>query len=308
LRRRSRSSREAPAIGAKARTLARLIRSGAQRFRAHRLAFGHGMRNARDEATCLALHALNLRPDRLASRMEVPLTAAQVGRVTTLFARRIRERKPAAYLTGEAWLGGFAFQVDERAVVPRSYIAELLHEDLAPWISRRSRVRTALDLCTGSGCLAVLLAHSFPRARIDAADISPAALALARSNVSRHRAGNRVRLIHSDLFSALGGRRYDLIVSNPPYVRAAVMRRLPREYRWEPALALAGGRDGLDLVRRIVDTARCHLNPGGLLVVEAGRSRKRMERAYPETAFIWPRTSAGMDYIFLLGRDQLPEG
>ena len=296
-----------PPAAARPWTLARLIRSGAQRFRAHGLAFGHGVRSARDEATALALHALNLPPGH-SNSMARALSAGAVERVSALFEQRIRERKPAAYLIGEALLGGFAFQSDERAIVPRSYIAELLRDDLAPWIPARSKIRSALDLGTGSGCLAVLLAHAFPRARIDAADISTAALALARVHVRKHRVGKRVHLIETDMFSALRGKRYDLIVSNPPYVRAAVMRRLPREYRWEPALALAGGSDGLDFVRRIIATSRRHLNRGGLLVVEVGHNRQRVERSYPGIAFTWPQTSASSDCVFILERDQLPEG
>jgi ribosomal protein L3 glutamine methyltransferase len=229
-----------------------------------------------------------------------------VARVTALFARRIRERKPAAYLTGEAWLGDSRFYIDERALVPRSFIADLLREDLAPWIPDPGRIRTVIDLCTGSGCLAILLAHAFPRARIDAADISSGALAVARINVRKYRMSGRIRLIQSDMFSALRGKRYDLIISNPPYVRAAVMRRLPLEYRAEPVLALAGGADGLDFVHPIVRTARRHLNPGGLLVVEVGHNRRRVEHAYPGVAFTWPETSGGDDCVFLLSRAQLP--
>jgi ribosomal protein L3 glutamine methyltransferase len=307
LGRSSRSGREIRTAAARPRTLGRLIRSGAQRFRAHHLAFGHGVRNALEEASCLALHALNLPPGR-SSSMARPLNAAAVERVTALFERRIRERKPAAYLIGEARLGGFVFRSDERAIVPRSCIADLLSEHLAPWISSRRKVRSALDLCTGSGSLAVLLARAFPRARIDATDISRAALALARTNIRKHRLGRRVRLIESDMFSALRGKRYDLIVSNPPYVRTAVMRRLPREYRWEPALALAGGSDGLDFVRRIIVTSRRHLNHGGLLVVEVGRARQRVERLYPRIAFVWPHTGGRNDYVFILAQDQLPDG
>lgn len=264
------------------------------------------MRDAIDEATCLALHALNLTSHPTSTGR--PLSAAAVERVTALFERRIRERKPAAYLIGEVRLGGLAFHSDERAIVPRSYIAELLCEYLAPWIASRGKIRSALDLCAGSGSLAVLLARAFPRARVDAADISPVALALARTNISRHRLGRRVRTIRSDMFSALHGKRYDLIVSNPPYVRTAVMRRLPREYRWEPALAMAGGRDGLDFVRRIIAISRRHLNPGGLLVVEVGHARRRVEMAYPNSSFTWPETSGGCDCVFMLERDQLPEG
>jgi ribosomal protein L3 glutamine methyltransferase len=263
------------------------------------------MRTARDEATCLALHALGLAPGP-SDTMARPLNAAAVERVNALFERRIRERKPAAYLTGEATLAGVAFHSDARAIVPRSYIAELLCDRLAPWVPSPGRIGSALDLCTGSGSLAVLLAYAFPRARVDAADISAAALELARINVSRHRLGRRIRLVESDMFSALRGKRYDLIVSNPPYVRSAVMRRLPREYRWEPALALAAGHDGLDFVRRILATSRRYLNRGGTLVVEIGHNRKRLEQCYPRIAFIWPQTAGGSDSVFILARDQLP--
>jgi ribosomal protein L3 glutamine methyltransferase len=233
------------------------------------------------------------------------VAARDARRVLDLFERRIRSRKPAAYLTREAWLGDCRLHVDERVMVPRSHIAGLLQDNLTPWISARKPVRYALDLGTGSGCLAVLLAHAFPRARIDAADISSAALAVARLNLRNHGMSSRIRLVASDLFSALGAKRYDLIVSNPPYVDAASMRRLPREYRHEPAVALAGGRDGLDAVRRIVARARAHLNPGGLLVVEVGRGRRRVERAFPQVPFAWPETAAG-HAVFIVQREQLP--
>jgi ribosomal protein L3 glutamine methyltransferase len=238
--------------------------------------------------------------------MTRPLSAAAIERVSALFDRRIRERKPAAYLTGEARLAGYAFRSDERAIIPRSYIAELLGDGLAPWIPSLTRVRSALDLCTGSGSLAILIARAFPRVRVDAVDISTAALALTRANVARHRMGGRVRVVQSDMFAALHGKRYDLIVANPPYVPGPVMRRLPPEYRWEPAIALAGGADGLDFVRRIIAASRRHLNPGGWLVVEVGRNRKRLERLYPGLPFVWPETSAGSGPAFLLARDQLP--
>ncbi|MGH8662405.1 MAG: 50S ribosomal protein L3 N(5)-glutamine methyltransferase, partial [Burkholderiales bacterium] len=246
-----------------------------------------------------------LPPDAAAGADGRPVGPRAARRALALIERRIRSRKPAAYLTGEAWLGGFRFRVDERAVVPRSHIAGLLRGSLTPWIRERRTIRTALDLCTGSGCLAVLLAHRFPRARIDATDISSAALALARVNVGRYRLGRRIRLFRSDLFSASGGKRYDLIVSNPPYVTASAMRRLPREYRHEPRRALAGGRDGLDVVRRILLGAAAHLNPRGLLVVEVGAGRTRLERAFPRVPFIWPETAAG-DSVFVLEREQLP--
>jgi ribosomal protein L3 glutamine methyltransferase len=218
----------------------------------------------------------------------------------------MRERRPAAYLTREAWLGEFRFYVDERAIVPRSFIAELLRDALAPWIRDAQRVRSVLDLCTGSGCLAVLAAHFFAKARVDAVDLSAAALQVARRNVKDYKLTKRVRLVKSDLFGGLAGKRYDLIVSNPPYVKAESMRALPREYRCEPRLALAGGRDGLDLVRRMLAQAAAHLNPSGLLVVEIGHNRRTLEKAYPRLPFIWLDTSAGEDYVFMLQREDLP--
>lgn len=288
-------------------TVGDLVRYGASRFRAKRLALGHGTINAFDEAAWLTLHALGLPLGELAPNLDRRPTRRQLEKVLELFERRTRERRPAAYLIGEAWLGGFRFHVDERVIVPRSYIAELLRNDLAPWIRRRGSIRSALDLCTGSGCLAVMLAASFPRARIDAADISRDALKVARRNVADYGLQDRIRLIRSDLFAALGDRRYDLIVSNPPYVRIASMRRLPREYRWEPQLALAGGKDGLDFTRGILREAASHLNVRGLVVVEVGHNRSRVERAFPRTAFIWPETSGGDDCVFLIDRENLPE-
>lgn len=280
------------------------MRHGARRFRAARLAFGHGTTNARDEAAYLVLHTLGLplgAPNAILNQRVGPSDASRVSR---LIERRIRERKPVAYLTGEAWLGELRFYVDQRVIVPRSHIAELLRDPLLAWIADRRNIRTALDLCTGSGCLAVLLAQAFPRARIDASDISSAALAVARINVGKHRMGGRIRLIRSDLFSALRGKQYDLIVANPPYVSAASMRRLPPEYRCEPPLALAGGADGLDAVRAILRDAAAHLKPGGALAVEVGRGRRRVERAFPRLAFTWPDLAGG-DTVFVLRREQL---
>jgi ribosomal protein L3 glutamine methyltransferase len=281
-----------------------LVRLGARRFRAARLVFGHGTRNPRDEAATLALHALNVPPDAAAGAYDRRVGPRDARRVLNLFERRIRSRKPAAYLTREAWLGDFCFHVDERVVVPRSHIAGLLRENFAPWIPDRRAITSVLDLCTGSGCLAVLLAHSFPLARIDAADVTSEALAVARINVQRYRLSRRIRLVKSDMFSALRGKHYDLIVSNPPYVTTAGMRRLPREYRHEPGVALAGGHDGLDLVRRILLQAPAHLNPGGLLVVEIGRGRRRLEHAFPRVAFTWPEGAEG-DTVFVVEREQL---
>jgi ribosomal protein L3 glutamine methyltransferase len=286
-------------------SLRALLRSAASRLVTAGVSFGHGTTNARDEAAWLAVHALGLAFEDLDSSLDRKLAPAEARRIEALVGQRITTRKPAAYLTHEAWLGRHRFYVDERVIVPRSYIAELLRDALHPWLPDPRRVKTALDLCTGSGCLAILLALAFTRARIDAADISADALAVARRNVSDYAFEGRVALRRSDVYSALRARRYDLIVSNPPYVRDAVMRRLPAEYRREPAIALAGGRDGLDLVRKIVARAPAHLNEGGLLVVEVGHNRERVERAFPDLPFAWPETSGGDDCVFVITREAL---
>lgn len=282
-------------------TLAKLARAVERRLVDARVSFGHGTTNARDEAAWLVLHALALPLDMPLS--DRSLTADEVRRIDALVAERIRSRKPTAYLTNEAWLGEHRFYVDERVIVPRSYVAELLRDRLAPWAP--GRVRHALDLCTGSGCLAILLALAFEGARVDAADISKDALQVARRNVRDYGLDDCVTLIASDLYTKLGARRYDLVVSNPPYVREAVMKRLPPEYTKEPTLALAGGRDGLDLVRRIVAGAPAHLAPGGVLVVEVGHNRSAVERAFPRLPLAWPHTSGGDDCVFVITREAL---
>ena len=286
-------------------TVRDLIADAHARFKRARLAFGHGTTNAWDEAVYLILHALRLPPDRLTPFLARCATGREHQRALRLIDERIRRRVPAAYLTHEAWLGDYRFYVDARVIVPRSYIAELLHERLAPWIAQPARVKHALDLCTGSGCLAVLLAGTFPAARVDAVDISRPALAVARRNVTAYRMQRRVRVLRSDLFSALRGERYDLIVANPPYVCAAAMRKLPPEYRREPQLALAGGTDGFDAVRVILDEAAQQLTAGGLLVVEVGHNRKRLEALFPHLPFVWPQTSGGDDCVFMLERCDL---
>jgi ribosomal protein L3 glutamine methyltransferase len=294
------------ARAARAWTAGKLINHGAGLFRAAGLVFGHGTTNARDESAWLVLHALHLPLDTDPAELHGGVTPAEARRVLGLFERRVRSRKPAAYLTGEAWLGGLRFQVDERVVVPRSHIAGLLDERLTPWVAAPAAVRSALDLCTGSGCLAVLLARAFPRAKVDAADLSPAALAVARANVRNYRLKSRIRLVRSDMFSALRGKHYDVIISNPPYVTGAGMKNLPHEYRHEPAMGLGGGRDGLDYVRRILAQAPAHLNPGGVLVVEVGAGRRRVERAFPRVPFAWPETAAG-HAVFIVGCDDLSD-
>lgn len=287
-------------------TLADWLRHAERRFRSARLAYGHGTDNAFDEAAWLLLHAARRPYDDLEGALPLVLSAAQRRRVQSQVKARIRTRKPLAHLLHEAWLGGHRFYVDERVIVPRSHIAELLPEGLAAWTGRASRVRRALDMCTGSGCLAVLVALAYSRAEVDAVDVSRAALAVARRNLRDYRLQDRVHLLRSDLFAALGDARYDLIVANPPYVGAKAMAALPAEYRREPRLALAGGRDGLDFVRRILAGARRHLSARGVLVVEIGANRKALERALPLTPFTWLETAAGSDRVFLLERDQLP--
>ena len=280
-----------------------LLRETARRFRAARLHFGHGTANARDEAAWLVGHALGIHPGDVHLHRERPVLRREAARIRRLAGRRIRERIPLAYLLHEAWLDGRSFHVDRRVIVPRSYISELLRERLRPWLRRP--VRRALDLCTGSGCLATLTALAFPRARVDATDVSARALQVARINVARHRLRRRVRLLRSDLFDSLRGERYDLIVTNPPYVSASAIRALPPEYDYEPRAALAAGRDGLDFVRCILREATSHLNPRGLLVCEVGDARRALERAYPQLPFVWPETSDVAGCVFLLEREQL---
>lgn len=276
-----------------------------RRFAAARLAFGHGTGAARDEAAWLVCSVLGIDFDDLTAALERPVEATRARRLAELADRRIASRAPLAYLLNEAWLDGRRFYVDERVIVPRSHIAELLGEGLAPWIPARESIRSILDMCTGSGCLAILAALEFPGARVDAADVSADALAVAEINVTAYRLQDQLRLVGSDLFAALSGKRYDLIVANPPYVDANAMRELPDEYRREPALALAGGADGLSVVRRILDAAPDHLTEDGVLIVEIGTHRAALEAAYPRLPFLWPTTQVGDREVFLLHRANL---
>jgi ribosomal protein L3 glutamine methyltransferase len=259
-------------------TLEQLIRRTAGRFRAARLHYGHGTDNAHDEAAYLVLRALGL---PFHADATIPIYPAGVRKVEALVARRIRERIPTAYLLHEAWLDGLPFYVDRRVIVPRSHIAGLLHDWPGP-------VRRVLDLCAGSACLAVLAARAFPRAAIDAVDISKASLAVAERNRRLHGLQRRLTLIRSDLFASLNGRRYDLILTNPPYVPQAQMRRLPAEYRHEPGLALGAGVDGMDLVARILADAPRYLRPAGALICEIGDNRRALERRFPRLPLSWP--------------------
>jgi ribosomal protein L3 glutamine methyltransferase len=289
-------------------TLRDFLRWAVSRFNEAGLHFGHGRRDAYDEAAYLLLHSLHLPLDRIEPFLDAALTESERETAFALLERRIRERIPAAYLTHEAWLGDFPFYVDERVIVPRSHIADLLlDESLAPWIVDSEAIGSALDLCTGSGCLAILLAHAFPNARIDAADISADALEVAARNVADYELGDRIELIRSDLFAGLSGRSYDLIISNPPYVTGKSMRALPAEYRHEPALALASGEDGMDAVKGILAGARACLKPAGILAVEVGGNRAIVEHAFPRMDFTWLESETGEGMVFLLQREQLPK-
>lgn len=286
-------------------TVGGLIREVTQRFRKHKLSYGHGTLTPAEEAAWLVLHTLRIAFEEFDLQALRSVSSAELRRVDKLVERRVRERIPVAYLTHEAWLGEFRFYVDRRVIVPRSFIAEILADGIAPLL--RSPVRRALDLCTGCGCLAIRVADAFERARVDAVDLSSGALAVARRNIADYRLGRRIRLLRSDLFCELPAHRYDLIVSNPPYVNAAAMKRLPREYLREPRMALAAGDDGLAFVRRILAQAKRHLSPRGTLVCEIGHNRKALEHVYPRLPFTWLETSAGDRLVFLLDRTQLPD-
>lgn len=282
------------------------LRYAVSRFTEAGLFFGHGCDNAYDEAAWLILHTLHLPRNRLEPFLDARLTRSERLAVHHMLQQRIAKRLPTAYLTKEAWLGEFRFFVDERVIVPRSYFAELLEEGFAPWLEAPEEVEQALDLCTGSGCLAILMAYAFPAAKVDAVDLSSDALAVARRNVADYALEDRIRLHQADLFATLGKQRYDLIVSNPPYVTSAAMAALPQEYRHEPALALAAGEDGLDIVRRILREAKKHLKPKGLLAIEVGHNRDLVEQAFPELPLTWLDCASGEGKIFMLQGHQLP--
>jgi ribosomal protein L3 glutamine methyltransferase len=269
--------------------------------------YGHGTDNALDESAALIFHALNLSHDAGAAAYGKRVSSAAQQRAEALITRRIDERIPAVYLTNETWFAGLPFHVDPRVLIPRSALAELIEHQFTPWIDP-TRVRRVLDVGTGSGCIAIACAVAFPRARIDAVDISQDALKVARINVRKHRLGRRVRLVESDHFSGLSNistRTYDIIVSNPPYVGAREMRSLPPEYRHEPRIALAAGDSGLDSVRVILGEAARYLRPGGLLVVEVGNTETAVRRAFRDIPFIWLDFERGGGGVFLLTAEQL---
>ena len=286
-------------------TLRDWLRYAVSTFSEAKLSFGHGSLSAYDEAAYLLLHTLHLPLDTLDPFLDAKLTAQEKATLLELLKRRVEQRIPAAYLTQEAWLGEFKFYVDERVIVPRSFIAELLRERLFPWVADADNTTAVLDLCTGSGCLAILAAHAFPNALVDAVDLSPDALQVAKRNVADYDLQDRINLIQSDLFTQLSGKQYDIIISNPPYVDAASVSELPAEYLHEPKLALGSGSDGLDATREILKQAAAHLTPHGILIVEIGHNRDVLEAAYPDLPFTWLEVSAGDQFVFLLHRNDL---
>ncbi|HSY27910.1 MAG TPA: 50S ribosomal protein L3 N(5)-glutamine methyltransferase, partial [Burkholderiaceae bacterium] len=263
--------------------------------------------NAMDEAAYLLLHTLHLPLDQLEPFLDARLLTHEIAAVLKVIEQRAEERIPAAYITNEAWLGSYRFYVDQRVIVPRSFIAELIPERFSPWIEEPLAVTNILDLCTGSGCLPILLADAFENAEVDAIDISADALAVARRNVDDYELQDRITLVESDLYDKLPRKQYDLIISNPPYVNSESMGQLPEEYKREPQIALAGGADGMDLVRKIVAGAAERLTNSGLLIVEVGHEREYAETAFPELELTWLTTSAGDDMVFLVTAEQLQQ-
>jgi ribosomal protein L3 glutamine methyltransferase len=285
-------------------TVRDFIHWGASRFAEAGLFFGHGTDNALDESAALVTHALELGAELPDDCLDTVLSDAERGAVLALIQARVSTRKPAAYLTHEAWFAGMPFYVDERVLVPRSPIAELIANRFAPWLVPE-RVADILDLCTGSGCIAIACADAFPGARVLATDVARDALAVARINVERHALERRVQLLESSLFESLGERRFDLIVSNPPYVPRSEMQQLPEEFRHEPELGLAAGEDGLDVVVQILRQASCHLTAEGVLVVEVGCSHAAVAAQYPGVPFLWLEFEHGGEGVFLLEQAQL---
>ncbi|WP_250512894.1 50S ribosomal protein L3 N(5)-glutamine methyltransferase [Caballeronia sp. INDeC2] len=287
-------------------TVRDLLRFGVSRFTEAGLSFGHGSANAYDEAAYLILHTLHLPLDTLDPFLDARLLDNEIDAVMKVIERRATERIPAAYITQEAWMHGRRFYVDERVIVPRSFIGELLQDGLQPYVADPDQVTRVLELCTGSGCLAILAAQAFENADVDAVDISPDAIAVARRNVDEYGLGERVSLHEGDLYAPLPSTRYEVIITNPPYVNAQAMQALPEEYRHEPELALAGGADGMDVVRRIVRDARKWLTEDGVLVVEIGNERPNVEAALGGLDLVWLSTSAGDDNVFLIQAADLP--
>jgi len=287
-------------------TLRDFIRFGVSLFNSEGVFFGHGTDNALDEATALTLYALHLPHDLPGHFMDATLTSEEKSDIIDLFERRVSERVPAAYLTHETWFCDHKFYVDHRVLVPRSPIGELISAQFDPWVDP-GQIHNVLDMCTGSACIAIACAYALPHAKVDAVDISDDALAVAEINVDQHDMHDHVTLIKSDLFAALGGKTYDLIVTNPPYVDASEMSLLPEEFRHEPALGLASGDDGLDAIKQILRESANHLNPGGVLIAEVGASEEALMQAYPHVPFFWFEFEHGGSGVFMLTGDQLRE-
>lgn len=295
-----------PAPLAELQTLRDLLRYAVSRFHAAGLSFGHGSDNAWDEAVYLLLHTLHLPPENLEPFLDARVLASERERYTQILDRRCEQRIPAAYLTGEAWLQGQRFIVDTRVIIPRSPISELLAEAMQPWVADPEDITRALDLCTGSGCLAILSAHAFPHATVDAVDLSADALSVARRNIELHGLEDRVHAMQSDLLAEVPAQnQYQLIVCNPPYVNQHSMDALPAEYRHEPHMSLAGGEDGMDLVRRILRDAPSRMAPQGILVLEIGHEYENFIAAFPDLEPVWLSTEGADDQILLLTREQL---
>jgi ribosomal protein L3 glutamine methyltransferase len=282
-----------------------LLRYAVTRFNKAKLFFGHGSVEALDEAAYLILSTLKLPLDKLDPFLDAKLMPEEVMEVLAVIERRAVDRVPAAYITNEAWLGTYSFYVDERVIVPRSFIAELIPQRFSPWVEDPDAVENILELCTGSGCLAIMMADAFQNSVVDAVDISADALAVAEHNIREYKLEGRVNPIQSDLYENVPFKKYDLIVSNPPYVNSDSMSKLPQEYLREPQIALAGGADGMDLVRKIVEGAVDYLTPEGILMVEIGNEREYAEAAFGHLGLTWLTTSAGDDMVFLLTADQL---
>ena len=281
------------------------LRYAVSQFEASDIFYGHGTDNAYDEAVWLVMSALHLPMDTLNNFFDARITNVERSKLSQLLEQRISSHTPTAYLVKEAWLQGLKFFVDERVLVPRSFIAELLNDDLSPWIEYPELVESAADICTGSGCLGVMLASAFPNAAVDVVDISTDALDVANINIANYGLEDQITAIQSDMFTALKGRKYDVIISNPPYVDAPSMAELPAEYRNEPQIALGSGNDGLDHTHTLLREAGHYLNENGILIVEIGHNRDALQAAYPNIAFNWLEVSSGNEFVFLLTKAQL---